>query len=65
MVNYNTNFTNTINNKILTKIYINNDNNYFQKENYSNLYLNFEPKINSLYKILFSIEYNNSELVDF
>lgn len=57
------NFTNNGLNNILLKKYINQ--NYEKNDLNSNIKLFFESPINSLYKILFSIEYDNEKLVDF
>jgi len=60
------NFTNTGLNNILSKIYINNNNYYnIQKENNINTKLLFDPPLNSLYKILFSMKYDDNNLIDF
>lgn len=57
------NFTNKGLNNILSKKYLNK--NYVKNEINSNLSLKFDPPINSLYKIIFSMEYDDANLVDF
>ena len=55
------NFTKNGLENIISKIYVND---YIKNENI-NTKLYFDPAINSLYKILFSYEYENNQLVDF
>lgn len=57
------NFTNKGLNNILSKNYLNK--NYVKNEMNSNISLKFDPPINSLYKIIFSMEYDDESLVDF
>lgn len=57
------NFTNKGLNNILSKVYI--KKNYSINEINTNISMKFDPPINSLYKILFSMEYEDETLVDF
>lgn len=57
------NFTNKGLNNILSKIYTHED--FFLNDKNANITMQFDPPINSLYKMLFSFEYDDESLVDF